>query len=738
MIANGGKNQFFPLFSFLSMRQNSRHCPAEIRSSKSFIVFPNPPSYFSDSRTENRKPGSRQNDLKTRFCLIFACLFAGALILPAQENDTRSVDDIINDAVKPFSSAVENVIFFSIPLSEEVRYANLFAGSKGRDSLVFVAEAPFAVTYESATGLQFNRPFRLMPLDDSKYELSFSANGKDVKNAYSFGEKISISDTIGGESVPFVFTVNKTGSPREMIIYQFQVSETRIPLVLVWLMAGAIIFTFYFRFVNFTHFKLATEIVRGKHSDATEKGEVSHFQALTAALSATVGLGNIAGVAIAITIGGPGATFWMIIAGFLGMSSKFVECTLGVKFRDIDENGKVFGGPMYYLRKGFANKGYAKLGRFLAAFFSVMCIGGSLGGGNMFQVNQSFKQVDDISQSKVAASELSAGAKGEVIYDSYSSLAEYEIKEVGESNLILKKVNANPAGEEISLSHAEVNDRFVNRPLDGLGWLFGLMTAILVAVVIIGGIKTIAKVTDKLVPFMIGLYVIAALVVVAVNIDQVGAAITAIFEGALAPAAIKGGIVGVLIAGFQRASFSNEAGIGSASIAHSAVKTNYAASEGLVSLLEPFIDTVVVCTMTAIVIVITGQYHNVALSDGIALTSNAFATVISWFPYVLALAVFLFAFSTMISWSYYGQQSWAYLFGKGKGADISFKILFCIFIVIGASMTLEPVIGFSDAMIFAMCFPNIFGCYFLLPVVKDELKKYILKIKSGSGQIQQS
>ena len=494
-------------------------------------------------------------------------------------------------------------------------------------------------------------------------------------------EGVGIDDKINDFMTPITDFIER------IIFASFQLNiageEVAIPFVLVWLISGALLFTFYFKFFNIRGFKLAIDVVRGKYDDPDDDGEVSHFQALTTALSGTVGLGNIAGVAIAISLGGPGATFWMIIAGLLGMSTKFVECTLGVKYRTIDDNGVVHGGPMYYLKEGFSNlkmsigneeKDYSKVGKVLAVFFAIACIGGSVGGGNMFQINQAFQQFAAIPQ----------------------------------------------------VEHTWIAEN---------GWAFGLLFAILVGIVIIGGIKSIAKVTDKIVPFMCVTYVLAALVIIFYHFTAIPSAFAAIFAGAFAPKAVGGGIVGVMIQGFKRAAFSNEAGIGSASIAHSAVKTKYPVSEGIVSLLEPFIDTVVVCTMTALVIIITGQHTafagDASTEAGIALTSAAFESVISWFPYLLTLAVVLFAFSTMISWSYYGMQAWAFLFGKSKKVEYAYKFMFCGFIVIGAAMSLGSVVGFSDAMIFAMCFPNIFGLIFLAPVVKNELKEYLSKIKNG-------
>jgi len=461
-----------------------------------------------------------------------------------------------------------------------------------------------------------------------------------------------------------------TTAVETVVFFSISINGVAVPLVLIWLLVGAIFFTIYYKFFNIRGFKLAIDIVRGRYTDPNDKGEVSHFQALATALSGTVGLGNIAGVAIAISLGGPGATFWMILAGLLGMSSKFVECTLGVKYRQIDEDGTVYGGPMYYLSEGFARRGMGGLGKFFAIFFAIMCIGGSFGGGNMFQVNQAYQQ--------------------------FASVVPFEMA----------------------------------------GWIFGLIVAALVGIVIIGGIKSIASVTDKIVPGMCAIYVLCALIIIGVNITELPGAIGQIFAGAFAPSAVAGGFIGVLIQGFKRAAFSNEAGIGSASIAHSAVKTSNPASEGTVALLEPFIDTVVVCTMTALVIVITGNYANPDGVEGVTLTARAFQTVLPGFNILLAVAVILFAFSTMISWSYYGLQAWQFLFGRSTMVAIVYKVLFCLVVVVGAAMSLGAVVGFSDAMIFAMCFPNIIGLYLLKGEVKDELDDYLGKIESGEIKTQ--
>ncbi len=454
---------------------------------------------------------------------------------------------------------------------------------------------------------------------------------------------------------------------------------TSFPWIVGWLVIAATVFSFYFAFIQFRAFKHSISLVKGDYSDPNDAGEVSHFQALATALSGTVGLGNIAGVAVAVGIGGPGATFWMILAGLLGMASKFTECTLGVKYRNEYEDGTVSGGPMYYLTKGFAERGLPG-GKVLAVMFSVFCILGALGGGNMFQANQAHQQISSI-------------------------------------------VGGYP------------------------GWVTGVIFAAVVFAVIVGGLKSIARVTEKVVPFMGIMYVGAALIILIVNYDKIGWAFGQICAGAFTGRGVAGGMVGALIQGFKRAAFSNEAGVGSAAIAHSAVRTKEPITEGFVSLLEPFIDTVVICTMTALVIIITGQLMidpatgNYLVEDGtimtidgtsgVSLTSAAFGSAIGWFPYILAVAVVLFAFSTMISWSYYGLKAWTFLFGEGKSKEITFKVIFCIFVIIGAAANLGPVIDFSDAAIFAMAVVNILGLYFLMPIVKRELNSYLSRLESG-------
>ncbi|MEX0969773.1 MAG: alanine/glycine:cation symporter family protein [Paracoccaceae bacterium] len=450
--------------------------------------------------------------------------------------------------------------------------------------------------------------------------------------------------------------------------------------IVAWLVIGATVFSLYFGFIQFRVWRHSLHLVAGKYSDPKDAGEVSHFQALATALSGTVGLGNIAGVAVAVSIGGAGATFWMILAGLLGMASKFTECTLGVKYRNEYADGTVSGGPMYYITKGFAERGLPG-GKILAVLFAIFCVLGALGGGNMFQANQAHSQI--------------AGVVG-----------------------------------------------------DYPGWITGLVFASVVFAVIVGGIKSIAKVTEKVVPFMGVLYVGVALIILLMNIDQIGWAFGQIFNGAFTGNGIVGGMVGALIQGFRRAAFSNEAGVGSAAIAHSAVRTKEPITEGFVSLLEPFIDTVVICTMTALVIIITGQLMTdpqtglyiigengrvvtASGASGVGLTSAAFGSTLSWFPYILVIAVVLFAFSTMISWSYYGLKAWTYMFGEGKKQELTFKVIFCVFVVIGAAASLDPVIDFSDAAIFAMAVVNIFALYLLMPIVKRELESYLKRLQSG-------
>jgi len=439
--------------------------------------------------------------------------------------------------------------------------------------------------------------------------------------------------------------------------------------VVLWLAGGALYFTLYLRFINLRGFRHGLELTAGRFYNPRVDGQLTRFQALSAALAGTVGLGNIAGVAVAITLGGPGATFWMIVAGFLGMSTKFVECTLGVKYREINAQGKAFGGPMHYLQKSLQQRGFSRTGKLLALLFALMCVGGSLGGGNMFQANQTYA-------------------------------------------LSLEKFPF----------------------LEGKGFFFGLAFALPVGIVIVGGLRSIAEVTQRVVPFMCGIYVLAALVIIGANIHNLGPALWMIVEGAFHPQSIKGGFIGVLIIGFQRAAFSNEAGLGSSAIVHSAVRTNEPASEGAVALLEPFSDTVVVCTMTALILIFTGYATGPQELSGVALTNAAFSSVLPWFQWVLLVIVFSFAFSTALTWSYHGLQSWNFLFGRFGGSlavELSYKILFLCCIVIGSSASLGSVLDFSDMMILCMSLPNFIGLFLLCGEVRREARSYFERLHRG-------
>ncbi len=442
--------------------------------------------------------------------------------------------------------------------------------------------------------------------------------------------------------------------------------DVKLPLVVLWLIIGATFFTLRFRFINLRGFRHAIDCVRGRYTRPDEAGEITHFQALSAALSATVGLGNIAGVAFAVGIGGPGAVFWMTIAGFLGMTSKFAECTLGMKYRVARADGHVSGGGMHYLRDGLASLGLPRLGAALSVVFAVMCIGGSFGGGNMYQANQSYAQAASV----------------------FPSLA-------------------NDTGAV----------------------LFGLVLAVLVGVVIIGGIRRIGEVASALVPFMCLSYILCGLLIVAIHASAVPAAFATIMREAFSFEAGLGGFVGVLIQGFRRAAFSNEAGTGSAAIAHSAARTDEPMREGMVALLEPFVDTLIVCNVTGIVIVVTGAYAHPEAGTGIAMTSWAFASVFPWFPKVLSLIAFLFAYSTMISWSYYGEQCWAHLFGVRS--ILLYKAIFLAFTWLGSIFQASAVVNFGDMMILGMAFPNLIGVMLLSGQIKADLDVYWRKLRAG-------
>jgi AGCS family alanine or glycine:cation symporter len=450
---------------------------------------------------------------------------------------------------------------------------------------------------------------------------------------------------------------------------QITVFGTQVEWIVVWMAAPMVILTFYFGFINLRSFKIASKIVRGHYHDDNAPGEVSQFQALTTALSGTVGLGNIAGVAIAIAIGGPGATFWMIIIGFFAMTLKFAECTLGVKYREIREDGTVAGGPMYYLEKGLRAKGWGSFGKTLAWTYAAIAVVATI--PQITQANQAYSQLSSVLGFSGFTAELS----------------------------------------------------------------FGLITALLTGAVIIGGLRSIATVTSRLVPLMTVIYLSTALFIIFANAGAIPAAISSIISGAFAPLAVEGGIIGVIVIGMRRAVYSTEAGLGSATMAHAAAKTHEPVAEGMVALMEPFIDTIVICTITALVIVITGAYTFTSdsgelLSD-IQMTSAAFGSVISWFPYILAIAVMMFAFSTIISWGYYAGKVWEFIFGGSNPSMITFKVLFCLVLIPSGFFTAKEVYRLIDSLYFLMAIPNIIGIYFMAPEIKRDLKSYLARLKSG-------
>lgn len=588
----------------------------------------------------------------------------------ASENFTipaESITEIFNSTVQPAVDHLSAVMFW-----------DPFAAMGLHDPVIYVSEENITPPQSDDAetdylikewlvpeGEKIERLQEVAILERKGEEIVVSANFEgELRYKYEEGE--SVSPTTDGVSIfePEIGSVEFDEQP--VLHPNGDKMTSTIPFIVIWLMLGGLFFTFRLKFINIRGFKHSIDLAKGKYDNPNAPGIITHFQAMATAVSATVGLGNIAGVAIAISVGGAGASFWMFVAGFFGMSLKFAECTMGVKYRFIDEDGRIFGGPMNYLRYGLEKKNLKKLGKFLAAFFAILGVGASFGGGNMLQSNQAFMIVS----------------------------------------------------EQIPF-------------LQGQGFLFGVGFAILIGAVIIGGIKSIAKFTERVVPMMAILYIIGCFVVIGFNINNIGAAFMAIIEGAFSADALKGGFIGVLIVGLQRAAFSNEAGVGSAAIAHSAAKTNTPIADGFTSLLEPLIDTMLVCTMTALVLIFTGIHEQDTGMGGVELTSQAFGSVVSWFPIVLAIAVFLFAFSTMVSWSYYGMRSWTYLFGRSKQGELVYKLMYLVFVVVGASVSLGAVLSFADMMILAMSFPNIFGLYILAPEIYADMNAYLDKLKKG-------
>ncbi|PWH87237.1 amino acid carrier protein [Brumimicrobium oceani] len=582
----------------------------------------------------------------------------------------KSITEIFNSGVQPAVDVMGAILFWDafsvIGIYDPVVYSKhknielpLVEVSKESDFKLkewLVAEGNYVE--------QGDKIAILKTINEEEIPIYALANGK-MEHLAKEGETVSRKPETGTFKSPPLGVIN-FDTKQPILHPNGEIRTNNIPFIVVWLILGSIFFTLRLKFVNITGFKHSIELARGKYDDPNAPGTITHFQAMATAVSATVGLGNIAGVAVAISLGGAGATFWMFVAGFFGMSLKFAECTLGVKYRIIDDEGRIFGGPMNYLRYGLEKKNMKKLGKFLAVFFALLGIGASFGGGNMLQSNQAFKIVS----------------------------------------------------EEIPF-------------LEGHGFWFGIGFALLVGAVIIGGIKSIAKVTARVVPVMAILYVVGCLVVIGHHFEYLGGAFLAIFDGAFSAEALKGGFIGVLIIGLQRAAFSSEAGVGSAAIAHSTSKTNNPIADGFTALVEPFIDTMIVCTMTALVLIFTGMHETNSGMGGVEITADAFGSVVSWFPSVLAVAVFLFAFSTMVSWSYYGMRSWTFLFGKSKQSEMIYKVLYLVFVVVGASVSLGAVLSFADMMILAMSFPNIIGLYIMSGEIKTDMEIYWQKLKDG-------
>jgi AGCS family alanine or glycine:cation symporter len=438
-----------------------------------------------------------------------------------------------------------------------------------------------------------------------------------------------------------------------VVFYSVPVAGTELPLIMVWLIMGGVVCTIAFRFVNLRGFRHSARVIRGDYSSKDHPGEASPFQALSTAVSGTVGLGSIGGVAVAVTLGGPGAAFWMMLAGFLGMSTKFAEVTLAVKYRLVKPDGKVTGGAMYYVPEALKRVGLPRFGKFLAAFFCVAAVGGSL---TIFQVQQSYSQLKLVTGFDQA-------------------------------------------------------------------WLYGLAVAVWVGIVLFGGVKRIVKWTDKLSPFMCLLYVAACLVVLAANYANLPGALATIFREAFAPNAVAGGMIGALIQGFRRASFANEAGLGSAPMAHATVRTREPMSQGFAALMEPFLDTIVICLLTALVVVVSGVYLDSPHRD-IALTSDAFATVVPWFPVVLAVVAILFALSTVLSWGYYGEQAWTWLFGDAQPSRVTYRLFLCAVLFVAPTLSIEQVVKIVDSLNFSMAIPNLIAVYLMLPELRTDLASY--------------
>jgi AGCS family alanine or glycine:cation symporter len=587
---------------------------------------------------------------------------------------TKSITEIFNSKVQPAVDVLGAVLFWdafaTLGIYDPVVYTSYKNIPLPRIE-VSTDEEYLVKKWLAPEGSQVKKGDEIAMLEgnnNTEYSVYAPAEGT-LEHDTKEGSSISRMPETGSFNAPLLGVI-QFQDPQPLLHPNGDIKTNNLPFIVIWLILGSIFFTIRLKFVNIRGFRHSLDLARGKYDDPDAPGTITHFQAMATAVSATVGLGNIAGVAVAISLGGAGATFWMFLAGFFGMSLKFAECALGVKYRFIDDDGRIFGGPMNYLRYGLEKRNLKNLGKFLAILFSVLGVGASFGGGNMLQSNQAFKIVS----------------------------------------------------EQIPF-------------LQGQGFWFGIGFALLVGVVIIGGIKSIAQVTAKVVPGMAILYVLGCLVVIGYHFEYIGGAFLAIYNGAFSAEALKGGFIGVLIIGLQRAAFSSEAGVGSAAIAHSAAKTNHPIADGFTSLVEPFIDTMLICTMTALVLIFTGKHETSSGLGGVELTADAFGSVVSWFPSVLTVAVFLFAFSTTVSWSYYGMRSWTFLFGRSKKVELTYKIIYLGFVVLGASVSLGAVLSFADMMILAMSFPNIIGLYIMASEINADMKIYWQKLKDGKLHI---
>ncbi len=601
--------------------------------------------------------------MRRRFFSLFCLCLAVFAQVPAFAQDSaepapRSWDETLDEAVGLVVAPIAGVFFFDLAVWDNPMDCSTAEDETPTQAQSRCREGAPSVDWNGPNVTEADRTVALATLNSSNEDGLSPIVGPSVAVALVNARPESGYENL--DAALEVLTVERA----DIGTLISATTQLKLPLIVVWLVFGAFFFTLRYAFPNLRAFGHAIRVTKGDYDHEEDEGEVSHFQALASALSATVGLGNIAGVAVAVGAGGPGAVFWMIIAAFFGMSSKFSECTLGQLYRTVDTNGNVSGGPMRYLRAGLEEMGWPTLGKFLSIAFAIMCIGGSFGGGNMFQANQSYAQVSGVMP-------FLEGTTGKVVY--------------------------------------------------------GLILVALVAAVILGGIKRIGQVAGYIVPIMCGVYILGGFIVIFAHLDSVGMALGKIVAEAFSPKALGGGAIGVLMVGFQRAAFSNEAGVGSASIAHSAASTDEPVREGIVALLEPFIDTILVCTMTGIVVVITGAYQSG--DAGVEMTSNAFDSVIPGFKYILSFAVFMFAFSTMISWSYYGERCWTFLFGTGS--SIVYKGIFLAFAMLGVLINLGNVITFSDLMVLGMAFPNILGMLFLSGKVKRAFDEYWTKLKDG-------